>query len=95
MIRRGGRMTPFYFNKPTLTTSFWSFPNVILLVAGELELEATLDRQLYHHGDSVVVNISVRNNSNKMVKKITASILQCIDIAMFQVIYLNPLATKC
>lgn len=51
---------------------------------GELELEATLDRQLYHHGDSVVVNISVRNNSNKMVKKITASILQCIDIAMFQ-----------
>ena len=47
-------------------------------------MEATLDRQLYHHGDSVVVNISVRNNSNKMVKKITASILQCIDIAMFQ-----------
>jgi len=51
---------------------------------GELELEATLDRQLYHHGDSVVVNISVRNNSNKMVKKISTSILQCIDIAMFQ-----------
>ena len=42
-----------------------------------------MDRQLYHHGDDISINISIRNNSNKMVKKISASILQCIDIAMF------------
>ena len=47
------------------------------------ELEATLDQQLYHHGDTVSVNISVRNNSNKMVKKISVHIMQCIDVAMF------------
>lgn len=50
---------------------------------GELELEATLDRQLYHHGDTVSVNVCIKNNSNKAVKKISVSILQCIDIAMF------------
>ena len=50
---------------------------------GDLELEATLDQQLYHHGDSVNVNISIRNNSNKMVKKISVAVMQCVDIAMF------------
>ena len=50
---------------------------------GELELEATLDQQLYHHGDTALIHISIRNNSNKMVKKITAHVLQCIDVAMF------------
>jgi len=50
---------------------------------GDMELEATLDQQLYHHGDTVSVNISIKNNSNKMVKKISAHVLQCIDVAMF------------
>jgi len=50
---------------------------------GELELEATLDRQLYHHGDDVKVSFIVRNNSNKTVKKIQVNVVQCIDIAMF------------
>ena len=50
---------------------------------GELELEATLDQQLYHHGDSVSIHVSIKNNSNKMVKKISAHVLQCIDVAMF------------
>ena len=50
---------------------------------GELELEATLDQQLYHHGDTVCIHVSIKNNSNKMVKKISAHVLQCIDVAMF------------
>jgi len=50
---------------------------------GELELEATLDQQLYHHGDTVSIHVSIKNNSNKMVKKISAHVLQCIDVAMF------------
>ena len=40
-------------------------------------------RQLYHHGDDVKVSFVVRNNSNKTVKKINVSVVQCIDIAMF------------
>jgi len=50
---------------------------------GELELEVTLDRQLYHHGDDVRVSFVLRNNSNKTVKRINVGVVQCIDIAMF------------
>ncbi|CAL8126816.1 unnamed protein product [Orchesella dallaii] len=54
-----------------------------LMSPGELELEATLDKQLYHHGERIAVNISIRNNSNKTVKKIKAMSQQCIDVCIF------------
>lgn len=41
-----------------------------LLSPGHLELEATLDRQVFGHSDPVSVNIAVRNYSNKTVKRI-------------------------
>lgn len=55
-----------------------------MLSPGELELEVTLDKQLYHHGDKVAVNISIRNNSNKLVKKIKAMVQQGVDVVLFQ-----------
>jgi len=55
-----------------------------LLSPGELELEVTLDKQLYYHGETIAINICVRNNSNKVVKKIKALMQQGIDIAIFQ-----------
>lgn len=55
-----------------------------LMSPGELELEVTLDKQLYNHGEAVAINICVRNNSNKMVKKIKALIQQGIDVVIFQ-----------
>lgn len=55
-----------------------------LMSPGELELEVTLDKQLYHHGETVAINICVKNNSNKTVKKIKALVQQDIDITMFQ-----------
>ena len=55
-----------------------------LLSPGDLELEVTLDKQLYHYGERIAVNISVKNNSNKMVKKIKALIQQGIDVVIFQ-----------
>ena len=54
-----------------------------LFSEGELELEATLDKQLYHHGDDIKVSFVVRNTSVKTVKKISVSLVQNIDIAMF------------
>ncbi|XP_072937257.1 arrestin homolog [Epargyreus clarus] len=54
------------------------------LSPGQLELELTLDKQLYMHGETVAVNICVRNNSNKVVKKLRASILQSVDVMLFQ-----------
>ncbi|KAG8037089.1 hypothetical protein G9C98_004411 [Cotesia typhae] len=55
-----------------------------LLSPGELELEVTLDKQIYHHGESISINICVRNNSNKVVKKIKALVQQGIDVVIFQ-----------
>ncbi|GLH00491.1 Arrestin homolog [Gryllus bimaculatus] len=55
-----------------------------MLSPGELELEATLDKQLYHHGEKIAINISIRNNSNKMVKKIKAMVQQGVDVVLFQ-----------
>lgn len=55
-----------------------------LLSPGELELEVNLDKQLYHHGERIVVSVCVRNNSNKVVKKIKALVQQGIDVVIFQ-----------
>lgn len=55
-----------------------------LLSPGELELEATLDKQVYHHGEQIAVNISIHNHSNKFVKKIKVSIQQGVDVLLFQ-----------
>ncbi|XP_034944183.1 LOW QUALITY PROTEIN: phosrestin-2-like [Chelonus insularis] len=55
-----------------------------LLSPGELELEVKLDKQLYYHGEIIAVNICVRNNSNKVVKKIKSLVQQGIDVVIFQ-----------
>ncbi|CAK1544263.1 unnamed protein product [Leptosia nina] len=55
-----------------------------MLSPGQLELELTLDKQLYIHGETIAINISVRNHSNKVVKKIKACILQSVDVVLFQ-----------
>ncbi|XP_076061821.1 arrestin homolog [Oratosquilla oratoria] len=54
-----------------------------MLSPGELELEATLDKQLYYHGDKIAINVCVRNHSNKTVKKIKAAVQQSTDICLF------------
>ncbi|CAG9133450.1 unnamed protein product [Plutella xylostella] len=55
-----------------------------VLSPGELELEVTLDKQLYLHGETLGVNVCVRNNSSKVVKRIKASVLQGVDVVLFQ-----------
>lgn len=39
--------------------------------------------QLYHHGETVSVNVHVANNSNRTVKKIKVSVRQFADICLF------------
>uniref|UniRef100_A0A336M2N2 Phosrestin-2 n=1 Tax=Culicoides sonorensis TaxID=179676 RepID=A0A336M2N2_CULSO len=55
-----------------------------MLSPGELELEVTLDKQLYFHGEKIAANICIRNNSNKVVKKIKAMVQQGVDVVLFQ-----------
>jgi len=55
-----------------------------MLSPGELEMEVTLDKQLYHHGEKISVNLCIRNHSNKVVKKIKAMVQQGVDVVLFQ-----------
>ncbi|KAF7625956.1 Arrestin_C domain-containing protein [Meloidogyne graminicola] len=48
-----------------------------------LHLEASLDKEMYYHGESINVNVHVQNNSNKTVKKIKVSVNQIADICIF------------
>lgn len=51
-----------------------------MLSPGELELEVTLDKQLYMHEERIAVNICVRNNSNKVRVLLFSKIKFLIDI---------------
>ncbi|XP_064104641.1 arrestin homolog [Macrobrachium nipponense] len=54
-----------------------------MLSPGELELEVTLDKQLYYHDEKININMTIRNHSNKTVKKIKAAVQQIVDICLF------------
>ncbi|KAJ6222504.1 hypothetical protein RDWZM_001049 [Blomia tropicalis] len=49
----------------------------------KLHLEASLDKEVYHHGEDIVVNVHIANNSNRSVKKIKISVRQFADICLF------------
>ncbi|XP_026681565.1 beta-arrestin-1 [Diaphorina citri] len=44
-----------------------------MMSPNKLHLEASLDKELYYHGESIAVNVHVANNSNRTVKKIKVS----------------------
>lgn len=44
-----------------------------LLSDGKVELEASLNKAVYHHGEPVLVTVTVRNNSGKTVRRIKVS----------------------
>uniref|UniRef100_A0A6Q2XID6 Arrestin beta 2 n=1 Tax=Esox lucius TaxID=8010 RepID=A0A6Q2XID6_ESOLU len=48
-----------------------------------LHLEASLDKELYYHGEPISVNVHVTNNSTKTVKRIKTSVRQYADICLF------------
>ncbi|XP_054838803.1 beta-arrestin-2-like [Eublepharis macularius] len=54
-----------------------------LLSDRSLHLEASLDKELYYHGEPVSVNVHVTNNSSKSVKKVNVSVRQYADICLF------------
>ncbi|ODN02937.1 Beta-arrestin-1 [Orchesella cincta] len=54
-----------------------------MMSPNKLHLEASLDKELYHHGESVAVNVHIANNSNRTVKKIKVSVRQYADICLF------------
>ena len=58
---------------------------------GKLNLEVTLDREIYYHGEKVAANVIVTNNSRKAVKNIKVYINICVYIYIYNniVLYLS------
>ncbi|XP_011165034.1 beta-arrestin-2 isoform X4 [Solenopsis invicta] len=54
-----------------------------MMSPNKLHLEASLDKELYHHGENIAVNVHIANNSNRTVKKIKVSVRQFADICLF------------
>ena len=51
-----------------------------MMSMNKLHLECSLDKDLYHHGELISVNVHIQNNSNRSVKKTKVSVRQFTDI---------------
>ncbi|XP_012056464.1 PREDICTED: arrestin homolog [Atta cephalotes] len=49
---------------------------------GKLNLEVTLDKELYYHGEKVAANVTITNNSRKAVKNIKLYVVQHCEVTM-------------
>ncbi|KAL7286105.1 hypothetical protein TKK_0019619 [Trichogramma kaykai] len=49
---------------------------------GKLNLEVTLDKEIYYHGEKVSANVIVTNNSRKAVKNIKLAVVQHCEVTM-------------
>uniref|UniRef100_A0A8C7YZV8 Arrestin, beta 1 n=1 Tax=Oryzias sinensis TaxID=183150 RepID=A0A8C7YZV8_9TELE len=60
-----------------------------------LHLEASLDKEIYYHGEPISVNVHVTNNTNKTVKRMKISVRQHADICLFNTAqYKCPVAVE-
>ncbi|RWS25973.1 arrestin: lateral eye-like protein, partial [Leptotrombidium deliense] len=64
-----------------------------MLSAGKLNLEATLDREIYFHGDKLSVHISVSNYSKKSVRNIKVSVVQHTEVTLVNGHYSKTVAS--
>ncbi|KTF74634.1 hypothetical protein cypCar_00036958, partial [Cyprinus carpio] len=46
-------------------------------------LEASLDKEIYYHGDSIPVTLKIKNETNKVVKKIKVTVDQTTDVVLY------------
>jgi arrestin-2 len=49
---------------------------------GKINLEVTLDREIYYHGEKVSATVVVTNNSKKTVKNIKVFVIQHTEVTM-------------
>lgn len=49
---------------------------------GKINLEVTLDREIYYHGEKIAANIVITNNSKKTVKNIKCFVVQHCEVTM-------------
>lgn len=49
---------------------------------GKINLEVTLDREMYYHGEKISANVVISNNSRKTVKSIKCFVVQHCEVTM-------------
>jgi len=52
------------------------------LSSGKLNMEVTLDKELYYHGEQVAATLNINNGSKKTVKNIKCAIVQHVEVTM-------------
>lgn len=63
--------------------------------AGKLQLEVTLDKDMYHHGESILVNMGITNLSKKTVRHVKVSVLQCVEVTVAGAQYSRNVESIC
>uniref|UniRef100_A0A672IDZ4 Arrestin-C n=1 Tax=Salarias fasciatus TaxID=181472 RepID=A0A672IDZ4_SALFA len=48
-----------------------------------VHLEASLEKEIYYHGDPIKMNVKINNETNKTVKKIKVSVEQVTNVALY------------
>ncbi|KAG9351367.1 hypothetical protein JZ751_022616, partial [Albula glossodonta] len=48
-----------------------------------VNLEASLDKEIYYHGDPIPVRVKINNETNKVVKKIKVCVDQTTDVVLY------------
>lgn len=59
---------------------------------GKLNLEVTLDREIYYHGEKVGANVIISNNSRKSVRNIKVYVVQHCEVTMVNAQYSRHVA---
>jgi len=52
------------------------------LSSGKLNLEVTLEKDIYYHGEQLAANLNITNGSRKTVKSIKCTIVQHVEVTM-------------
>jgi len=52
------------------------------LSSGKLNLEVTLEKDIYYHGEQVTANLNISNGSRKTVKSIKCNVIQHVEVTM-------------
>lgn len=62
------------------------------LSPGKIDLQLTIEKDLFYHGEIICVHISVSNHSKKSVRSIHASIVQTCELTMINSQYTRSVA---
>ncbi|XP_039672322.1 S-arrestin a isoform X1 [Perca fluviatilis] len=58
-------------------------PKDFVMSDKQLHLKASLDKEIYYHGEVIKVNVSVTNNSSKNIKNIIVSVDQIANVVLY------------